>query len=89
MSRWWLNCQRIMLNAVYAVRITKPVVLSILFHLFLVTTIMFGWPYLVKPTPTTQQLVIVDIVQLAPKTNLSSQAGKAKASPEPEGSDKT
>ena len=68
----------------YAVRITKPVVLSILFHLFVVTAIMFGWPYLVKPTPTAQQLVIVDIVQLAPKTNLSSQAGKAKASPEPE-----
>ena len=64
--------------------LTKPVVLSILFHLFVVTALMIGWPFLVKPTPTAQPLVIVDIVKLAPKTNLLEQASKAKASSEPE-----
>ena len=64
--------------------LTKPIVLSILFHLLVVTATMVGWPFLVKPTPTAQPLIIVDIVKLAPKTNLSEQAGKAKASPEPE-----
>ena len=64
--------------------LTKPVALSILFHLFVVTATMIGWPYLVKPAPTAQPLIIVDIVKLAPKTNLSTQAGKAKASPKPE-----
>ena len=74
-----------MLNAVLrSAYLTKPIVLSILFHLFVVTATMVGWPFLVKPTPTAQQLIIVDIVKLAPKTNLSEQAGKAKASPEPE-----
>ncbi|MBL81602.1 MAG: hypothetical protein CMM80_03505 [Rhodospirillaceae bacterium] len=63
---------------------TKPVVLSILFHLFVVTAIMIGWPFLAKPTPTAQPLIIVDVVKLAPKTNLSAQSGKAKVSPEPE-----
>ena len=64
--------------------LTKPIVLSILFHLFVVTATMVGWPFLLKPRPTAQPLVIVDIVKLAPKTNLSAQPGKAKASPEPE-----
>ncbi|MGB2051374.1 MAG: hypothetical protein ACPHVQ_02400, partial [Candidatus Puniceispirillaceae bacterium] len=63
---------------------TKPVVLSILFHLCVVTTAMIGWPFLMKPAPTAQPLVIIDVVKLAPDTNLSAQSGKAKASPEPE-----
>ena len=63
---------------------TKPVVLSILFHLCVVTATMIGWPFLMKPAPTAQPLVIVDVVKLAPDTNLSAQSGKAKASPEPE-----
>ena len=63
---------------------TKPVVLSILFHLFVVTATMIGWPFLVKPTPTAQPLIIVDVVKLAPKTNLATQSGQAKVSPEPE-----
>ena len=63
---------------------TKPVVLSILFHLCVVTATMIGWPFLMKPAPTAQPLVIIDVVKLAPDTNLSTQSGKAKASPEPE-----
>ena len=63
---------------------TKPVVLSILFHLGVVTATMIGWPFLMKPAPTAQPLVIIDFVKLAPDTNLSAQSGKAKASPEPE-----
>ena len=63
---------------------TKPVVLSILFHLFVVTATMIGWPFLMKPAPTAQPLVIVDLVKLAPETNLSAQSGKAEASLEPE-----
>ena len=63
---------------------TKPVVLSILFHLCVVTATMIGWPFLMKPAPTAQPLVIIDVVKLAPDTNLSAQSGKAKASPEPE-----
>ena len=63
---------------------TKPVMLSILFHLCVVTATIIGWPFLVKPAPTAQPLVIIDVVKLAPDTNLSAQSGKAKASPEPE-----
>ena len=63
---------------------TKPVVLSILFHLCVVTATMIGWPFLIKPAPTAQPLVIIDVVKLAPDTNLSAQSVKAKASPEPE-----
>ena len=63
---------------------TKPVALSILFHLCVVTATMIGWPFLMKPAPTAQPLVIIDVVKLAPDTNLSAQSGKAKASPEPE-----
>ena len=63
---------------------TRPVVLSILFHLCVVTVIMIGWPFLTKPAPTAQPLVIIDVVKLAPDTNLSAQSGKAMASPEPE-----
>ena len=63
---------------------TKPVALSILFHLCVVTATMIGWPYLIKPAPTAQPLVIIDVVKLAPDTNLSAQSVKAKASPEPE-----
>ncbi len=63
---------------------TKPVVLSILFHLCVVTATMIGWPFLMKPAPTAQPLVIIDVVKLAPDTNLPAQSGKAKASPEPE-----
>ena len=57
----------------------NPVVLSILFHLFVVTATMIGWPFLMKPAPTAQPLVIIDLVKLAPKTNLSAQSGKQKS----------
>ena len=40
---------------------------------FVVTATMVGWPFLVKPTPTAQPLIIVDIVKLAPKTNLRNR----------------
>ena len=56
----------------------KPAVLSILFHLFVVTATMISWPFLVKPAPTAQPLVIVDIVKLAPKTNLSASQVRQK-----------
>ena len=62
---------------------TKPVLLSIMFHLCVVTATMIGWPFLMRPAPTAQPLVIIDVVKLAPDTNLSAQSGKAKASPEP------
>lgn len=63
---------------------TKPVLLSILFHLLAVTATMLSWPFLAKPTPTAQPLVVVDIVKIAPKTKPSAQAGNVKASPETE-----
>ena len=64
--------------------LTKPFVLSILFHLLVVAVTLIGWPFLVTPPPTTQPLIIVDMVKTVPQTNLAAAESKAKASSEPE-----
>lgn len=63
--------------------ITKPFVLSILFHLLVVTLALVGWPFLTTPPPTAQPLIIVDMVKTVPNTNLAAADSKAKASPDP------
>ena len=37
----------------------NPIVLSVLFHLFVVTATSIGWPFLSKPKPTNEPIYIL------------------------------
>ena len=68
--------------AIEAAYSAKPVVLSIC---FICVDSNNDWPaFSDEAAPTAQPLVIIDVVKLAPDTNLSAQSGKAQVSPEPE-----
>ena len=50
----------------------RPVILSVIFHLSVVLSLTLGWPLFDRAEPAAQPLVIVEMVQTVPKTNVPS-----------------
>ena len=55
----------------------NTMILSICFHLLVVLSFTIAWPFVSAPPTTAQPLVIVDLIQKAPQTNLRSAPKQA------------
>lgn len=68
----------------------RPLAFSAVFHLLVVLAFAIGWPFLSDREPLAQPLVIIDMVDIVPDTNLQSappieekQAAPAEEKPAP------
>ena len=68
----------------------RPLAFSAVFHLLVVLAFAIGWPFLSDREPMAQPLVIIDMVDIVPDTNLQSappmeekQAAPAEKKPAP------
>ena len=68
----------------------RPLAFSAVFHLLVVLAFAIGWPFLSDREPLAQPLVIIDMVDIVPETNLQSappmeekQAAPAEEKPAP------
>ena len=55
----------------------KTLVMSVVFHLLVAFSFSIAWPFIASPPTTAQPLVIVNMVDRVPETNL--EAAKSKA----------
>ena len=59
----------------------KTLVMSVVFHLLVAFSFSIAWPFIASPPITAQPLVIVNMVDRVPETNLEAAKSKAPKKP--------